>query len=398
MTERHGIKAIALGRSDVFRLDPRHLHVKEGWNSREVDFDPTDPEDLSLAHSIAEVGVKEPLTIVWEDGKAFVTNGHRRRGATLHAIDVLGAEIKSVPAQTEDRYSSEADRVLSQIVRNSGKPLTPFEQSKVFKRLIDFGWSEKEIAAKVGRSEGWVRQLLELQAAPEEVKSLVRTNQVSATLAAKVTREAGPAAAERLAKAVETAKAAGKKRATAKHVEPQAKAEPAQEPVGYLYDVLCHDGSWMTDFEYGNCPIPPLGGDIRNVRGVYALPPDTAAKIARARADERQRIARQIEEEADVTPCQEDANVTRGLATLVRAGFSYDDAERLETDAEAQAAEIATLRAENERMRAALDPFNLIADRLFVTGAKSSDEIEISGEELFQALMAVRAALGKGGE
>lgn len=47
------------------------------------------------------------------------------------------------------------------------------------------------------------------------------------------------------------------------------------------------------------------------------------------RADERERIARALEDEADVIPCQEDAAVTRSCARLIRADFSHDGAERL---------------------------------------------------------------------
>lgn len=44
---------------------------------------------------------------------------------------------------------------------------------------------------------------------------------------------------------------------------------------------------------------------------------------------ERERIAKALEEEADMTPCSEDAVVVRDCARLVRANFSYEDAERL---------------------------------------------------------------------
>lgn len=47
------------------------------------------------------------------------------------------------------------------------------------------------------------------------------------------------------------------------------------------------------------------------------------------RADERERIAKALDAEADVIPCQEDAMITRSCARLVRTNFSYDDADRL---------------------------------------------------------------------
>ena len=51
---------------------------------------------------------------------------------------------------------------------------------------------------------------------------------------------------------------------------------------------------------------------------------------------ERKRIANRLAEEADLSPCAEDAAVYRGAAWLVRADFSYEEAERLEIAAENQ--------------------------------------------------------------
>jgi len=42
---------------------------------------------------------------------------------------------------------------------------------------------------------------------------------------------------------------------------------------------------------------------------------------------ERERIAIALDSEADVIPCEEDASVVRSCAKLVRADFSYEDAE-----------------------------------------------------------------------
>jgi hypothetical protein len=62
----------------------------------------------------------------------------------------------------------------------------------------------------------------------------------------------------------------------------------------------------------------------------------TAALIATAVAAERERIIQGIEDEADVTPCLEDANVVRRIALLVRADFSYDRVEELEAESNAK--------------------------------------------------------------
>lgn len=44
---------------------------------------------------------------------------------------------------------------------------------------------------------------------------------------------------------------------------------------------------------------------------------------------ETARIVARLLEEAELTPCGEDAMVTRSNAFLIKAGFSYEDAERL---------------------------------------------------------------------
>ena len=51
------------------------------------------------------------------------------------------------------------------------------------------------------------------------------------------------------------------------------------------------------------------------------------AALAEATIRERDRIAISLEQEAEMTPCAEDASVVRGCARLIRADFSYDDAD-----------------------------------------------------------------------
>lgn len=215
------IKKQASGRSDLYRLAPELLKIKEGWNAR--DEESLDLEELKI--SIKELGVKQPLTVQTEGDDIFVTDGHRRYFAVM-ALIAEGVDIKTVPVQVEDRYSNAADHIASMIVRNSGKPLTAIEQARVFKRLLDYGLKESEIAQKVGKSRQWIVSMLELNAAPEELKTLVKTGKVTATLAQQtLAKEGGERAAETLTKAVKKAESEGKKKATAKHVEKSSKVQ-----------------------------------------------------------------------------------------------------------------------------------------------------------------------------
>ena len=188
MAKTSGIASIAQGRSDMYRVNPRDLHIKSGWNNRDLT-DPTNVEHIDmLAKSIAEIGVKKPLVVYWEDGKAYVSDGHCRLHAAIRAIEVYKAEIKTVPVVTDDRYANEADRIFGQIVHNQGKPFSQLEQAKVFKRLVDLGWQQGDIAKKAGMSAGRVSQILELLTMPEGVKTIVVNGNVSATMAMNVAR------------------------------------------------------------------------------------------------------------------------------------------------------------------------------------------------------------------
>ena len=229
-----GIQSMALGRSDLLRMDPRDLRVESGWNVRVSTFDPKDEDDITLAKSIAENGVRQPLTVYMKDGEPTVTDGHRRLAAALYALDHLGATFPSVPVQTEIKGADEADRVLSMETRNGGKPLSPIERAALYSRLIGLGRDEGWIATKTGRSRQYVSNLLSLREGPAEVVRMVEVGEISATLALQTLREKrgdGEAATATLYEGLKKAQAEGKTKATAKHV-----ARPAPDltkSVGY---------------------------------------------------------------------------------------------------------------------------------------------------------------------
>jgi ParB/RepB/Spo0J family partition protein len=217
--EKSGLSSISTGRRDIHSIDPRLILTRPGWNGRDF----TDPENIEhiekLAKSIAKIGVKEPITCYWDGGNAYLSDGECRLRAALLAIS-NGHDIKAIPVKAEDRYQNEADRLFSQVIRNSGKPFTPMEQAKVFKRLLDLGWDEPEIAEKSGASLSRVGQVLSLLCLPEPIRQMVSAGEVSASLAQKVAADAGTAneAVQTLQTGIAIAKKAGKKRVAPKHL------------------------------------------------------------------------------------------------------------------------------------------------------------------------------------
>jgi len=234
------IKKEAVGRKDLFLIEPGKIHEKDGWNVREESPELETHID-ELARSIAEIGVQQPITVYMDGGTIYLSDGHCRLAAVNLAIS-RGAEIKAIPCRVEDRYANDADRVLAMITRNSGKPLTPLEKAKVVRQLIDFGWPEKDIADKIGVTVQYIGKLLDIQAMPEEIKKQVSEGIVSASTALDEYKVSGEHAAENIKEAAEEAgKKTGKKKVTKKSLKkkdalpPESKALATIEKWAYKY-------------------------------------------------------------------------------------------------------------------------------------------------------------------
>lgn len=197
----------------LFMIDPRAIIVPENFNCRE-DFGDLD----ELMQSIVTVGIQSPLRGRQEGDNFILTDGERRLRAIKKAIE-QGNEIARVPFIVEPKGYTDAQRYLDQIICNSGKPFTAIEQSKVFQKLVTFGWTEQEISAKVGKSVSHVRNMLTLFNAPEQIQETIREGKISSTLAVEIIQENKDNAEEQVKiveDAVKHAEVKGKKKVTKK--------------------------------------------------------------------------------------------------------------------------------------------------------------------------------------
>lgn len=239
-TKQGGIKDIAIGRSDIFRLDPRDIRVREGWNLRNTETAEYKAGIVDLKNQIiAAGGVKEALTVQWEDGAPWLTNGHRRLAAVNLALSE-GHEIPFVPVQTEGRNVSEVDCVLSMVLRNSGVPFTPMENAAVFKRLQNLGLTLVQIGEKVGYTEARVRQTIDLLTMPEPVKAHIDAGTVAPTTAAEVVKRVGrERAGSVIDQGVKKAEEKGRKKVMRKDVADLLGEDEDERPdPASLYDKL----------------------------------------------------------------------------------------------------------------------------------------------------------------
>ncbi len=208
--------------SDLWKVPLAQLRLIDGFNVRSGS---EHKEHVAgLVDSILANGfyASKPLSgyVALEGAKQiiYITDGHCRFEAAQEAIK-RGAEITVLPVVVSPKGTSIEDLTVGLVTNNSGKPLTPFEVGMVCKRLIGFGMEEKEVARRLILSAQRVADLLALVGAPAAVRKLVTDGVVSATQAISTIKREGDEAPAKLAAGAAKAKAAGKPKATAKHID-----------------------------------------------------------------------------------------------------------------------------------------------------------------------------------
>jgi ParB family chromosome partitioning protein len=127
----------------------------------------------TLAASIREHGVIQPILVTEAlDGYQLVAGERRVRAAKLAGLDRVPAVVR----QLADR-----DQLELALVENlQREDLDPIEAARAYRQLIDeFGFSQEDLAARVGRARSTVANTLRLLDLAPEVQSAVADGQVS---------------------------------------------------------------------------------------------------------------------------------------------------------------------------------------------------------------------------
>jgi len=200
----------------------------EGW-SREVSVDlidrnPFQPrrdfaedEMAQLVESVRIHGVIQPVVLRAVGGRYQLVAGERRvRAARL-------AGLRSVPAVV--RELSDRDAMEIALVENLQRAdLNPIEESQAYARLIDeFGWTQEEIGARVGKSRSHVANYLRLLQLESSIQELLRRELISVAHAKVLLSIDGP-------RRVELAERCGQEGWTVKQLEGWAKRPEVPPP------------------------------------------------------------------------------------------------------------------------------------------------------------------------
>lgn len=151
----------------VIELDISKIHPNPWQPRRQFDFKSLE----DLAASIKEKGLIQPITVRYRDKDGDfeyeLVTGERR----LRAADLAG--LKTVPAIVS-AYDDRSMAEVALIENLQREDLNPIEECEAYQQLINqYGLTQEQMAAKVGKSRPYIANMLRLADFPDEVKKLM---------------------------------------------------------------------------------------------------------------------------------------------------------------------------------------------------------------------------------
>lgn len=208
-------KVEGIQKTSQFAVDPRIVKIEPGFNARPIDRDHVESMKESAKNGIGF----PPIIVRVEDNQIILVDGHHRLTACLELIDE-GTEYRRIDCM--QFRGNDADRIMLMLTSAQGKPLTPLEMGFQYKKLVAFGWSVQEIAAKIGKGKQHVEDMLGLSNAPTEIHSMIKEKKVSATLANEAVKKHGSKAPSVLNDGLKKATEKGASKVTKKFISPKS--------------------------------------------------------------------------------------------------------------------------------------------------------------------------------
>ncbi|HXV61805.1 MAG TPA: ParB/RepB/Spo0J family partition protein [Vicinamibacteria bacterium] len=126
-----------------------------------------------LAHSMTQQGVVQPLVVRRTGARYQIIAGERRwRAAQKAGLATLPVLVREV---------SDAEALEVALVENiQREELNPIEEASAYRRLIsELGYSQEQVANRVGKDRSTVANLLRLLRLPREIRMLIGEQKLS---------------------------------------------------------------------------------------------------------------------------------------------------------------------------------------------------------------------------
>ena len=155
-------------------------------------FDPTALKELS--ESIKTYGVIQPILVVPKGDRYMIVAGERR----FRASKLAG--LKKIPAVVRE-YTEQQVQEISLLENIQREDLNPIETAKAMKELLsNYGWTQEELADRLGKSRPVVANFIRLLSLCPEVIALIESGKLSAGHARSLVVVTDPAVQLKLAK------------------------------------------------------------------------------------------------------------------------------------------------------------------------------------------------------
>ncbi|WJV61395.1 DNA-binding protein [Pectobacteriaceae bacterium C52] len=239
LNQRYASKETGITVRKTHLVPLEEIYAEDGYNIRELN--QTHIDEFKDAFMAGEY--IPPLAVEVTERGVKVIDGHHRYFGAL-AANESGCEILRI--ECKDFIGTDADKIAFMVTSSQGLALTPLERGAAYYRLVNQGWSNAQIAQKVKRSESDILQHLQLhQECSPYVKSLVRSGSLNYALAIEINREHGVYADKVIAKLMEKAESAGKKKITKAIAKPQFTAAKTKRLIELVYKstpIVSQDG------------------------------------------------------------------------------------------------------------------------------------------------------------
>ena len=147
-----------------------------------------EPVNEGLVLNIMSLGVKKPVIVTKEGGKALVVDGRQRIRAARVAdkrLTGMGEPGVRVPVLLEDRRRTSDDMLMAISISTNEFHMrdSPVVRAAKARRLFDRGLEEAEIAVYFGVSQKAIQNWLKLEGLPKATKRAIEEGSINATQA-----------------------------------------------------------------------------------------------------------------------------------------------------------------------------------------------------------------------
>ena len=238
-----------VGRGNLFKIRPHDIIVVPGFNIRLDDEDRS--ERIECYAALMAAGSRPPPILVRADQQdnIYLIDGHMRLAAANLCIE-RGIEIQTLDAV--QHTGNNIDHVVAMLSSGEARTWKPIEVAEGYKRLISFGLSEQDIATKCGKSVNHVRDILLLGNSDSPVQNMVKSGDISASLAISTIKSGDNDVQSTLEKASAIAKSDGSKKVKPRHIDQARGVDAPKSPLSPLREFIAEyvEGLGITDAEF----------------------------------------------------------------------------------------------------------------------------------------------------